>query len=71
MGGKYEIRWKFNSKCPCWDCEFTDDLETAYTFYSQAVNRGYSDVELIMHDWKDCPADCAERGVMCTGGDAE
>ena len=30
MGGKYEIRWKLNRKCPFWGSEFTDDLNVAF-----------------------------------------
>lgn len=66
MGGKYEVRWKWNNRCPFYSgCEFTDDLTVAYAMFSKAVADGYTSVELIMHEWKDCPDDCQERCEVC------
>lgn len=70
MGGKYEIRWKINRKCPFWNSEFTDDLNVAFAIYGKAVSDGFTCVDLVMHDWMDCPADCEHREHLCVGGDA-
>lgn len=66
MGGKYEVRWKYNSKCPFWaGIEYTDDLTAAFAMYDKAVNDGFHDVELTMHEWKVCPKDCEYRCKTC------
>ena len=66
MGGKYEVRWKLNRKCPVWSgCEFTDDITVAYAMYGKAVSDGFTCVELIMHKWKDCPKHCEGRCQAC------
>lgn len=72
MGGKYEVRWKHNSSCPFYaGCEFTDDLTVAYAMFSKAVSDGYTCIDLIMHDWKNCPADCEQKEHLCSRGDAD
>ena len=66
MGGKYEVRWKRNRTCPFYDgCEFTNDPTVAYAMYSKAVSDGYTCVDLIMHDWKDCPQNCPDLCMAC------
>lgn len=65
MGDKYEVRWTFNGRCPFWNCQFTESLLKALWLYVKAVLQGNTRIELIMHAWKDCPADCEERGNTC------
>lgn len=69
MGGKFEIRWKRNRGCPFWIGEFAGSLTVAYEIFGRAVSRGFSCVELILHDWADCPADCGDRCEGCGVGE--
>ena len=76
MGGKYEVRWKFNGKCPFWESEFTNSLINALWLYVKAALCGKTRVDLTMHDYRECPVDCKERESYCPeygeilGGDA-
>lgn len=70
MGAKYEVRWKVNGKCPFWSSVWTDSLIKALVAYVKADRAGNTRVELIMHDYKECPSDCEHREHLCPGGDA-
>lgn len=65
MGGKYEVRWKFNGRCPFWCSVFTNSLLRALWLYVKAVCKGNTRVDLVMHAWKECPADCKNREWLC------
>lgn len=65
MGGKYEVRWKFNGRCPFWCSVFTNSLLRALWLYVKAVCKGNTRVDLAMHAWKDCRADCKNREWLC------
>lgn len=65
MGAKYEVRWKINGKCPCWNIRFTDSLAKVLFFYAKAALFGNTRVEPIMHDFKECPTRCIGRGSIC------
>lgn len=65
MGGKYEVRWKFNGRCLFWCSVFTNSLLRALWLYVKAVCKGNTRVDLVMHAWKECPDDCKNREWLC------
>lgn len=64
MGAKYEVRWKFNGKCPFWQSQFTNSLLKALWLYVIAVAKGNTRIDLVMHDYRECPNDCKDREPM-------
>lgn len=70
MGGKYEVRWKLNGRCPFWQRVFTNSLLKALWLYVVAVFKGNTRVDLEMHAWKECPENCKSHEWICDNNPA-